>query len=148
MAYREQLISMTAANSQPSVLLQPNIALTCGLAAGLLDLRPSSQVYTSTCCFVHVRRWDPSVQATCICPRVCRLSSKSRCQQAKQHKLMIYSLLTFTAEHVHSAKNPAACQPDVKQSCQLADAAAASSRQPVWADGSHLLTGVEQQVEV
>ena len=148
MAYREQLISMTAANSQPSVLLaaQHSSDLWAGSrAAGPAAILTSD---TSTCCFVHVRRWDPSVQATCMCPCVCRLSCKSRCQQAKQHKLMIYSLLTFTAEHVHSAKNPAACHPDVKQSCQLADAAAASSRQPVWADGSHLLTGVEQQVEV
>jgi len=56
-------------------------------------------------------------QATCSCADICRLCSKSRCQQAKQHKLMICSLMLFKSQQVHSANICRLCS---KSTCQQA----------------------------
>jgi len=64
-----------------------------------------------------------------------------------KHKLMIYSLLIFKAEHIHSAEKPASPKPDPQQPCQPCQLAAAQATS-VWADGSHLLNWMKQQVGV
>ena len=64
--------------------------------------------------------------------------------QESVHKFMLYSLLTFTAEQICTAKNPASPKPNPKQPCQLGAAPATSA----WADGSNLWKWIKQQVEV
>jgi len=120
------------------------MALTCGLAAPLLDLRPSSDFHLLLQSLQKVRPISPSNLHLCMCLQIVQQKQLP----TSQHKLMIYSWLTFDAEQIHSAKKPASCHPDLKQSCQLAAAQAASSRQAVLADGSHLLKWIKQQVEV